>query len=242
LDVEIARASTCHPTRLDFYSMIRRNQIILVSVHADEGLVPKSAQNVLGAIVLSQIQMAAMAGAVADPKNRPFMLYVDEVQDFATGPLDELARQARQKGLGLVVATQDTSTIAPTTLRALKSNLGTLVAFECNAEDAKNALDMMPAYTVSDLMNMGRFKTVISMRSSDGMSRAAFTVEPLAGADVSSEASVQARELELRHKSVVNHTPKSYDDINSWLDARYSPDTPQTQNKDDQDDFGNPLT
>lgn len=142
LDVPIARTSTCHPDKLDFYSLIQSNKILLVSVHADEGVVPKNAQNAIGALILSQIQLAALAHAVVDPEKYPFMVYVDEVQYFTTSALDVLARQARQNGLGMVWLPKTHPTIASTTLQAFKSNIWTLVAFECNAQDARNALDV----------------------------------------------------------------------------------------------------
>lgn len=84
----------------------------------------------------------------------------------------------------------------------------------------------MPQFTVSDLMNMGRYKAVISMRSEDGTSRAAFNVDPVHGADISKDKAIVDREWVLRRASVANHTPMSYDDVNAWLTARYNPPPP----------------
>ncbi len=243
LSYNLVRASTCNPQKLDMHSLIHDNKIILVSVHADESVLPQTAQNVLGSLILTQIQLAALGGAVADPKNKPFMLYVDEMHNFRTGSLDTIARQARQKGLGLVIGTQNVKSIAPTTLRALEGNIGTLVAFECSQEDAENALPLMPLFSVSDLMNMGRYRTAISMRSENGTSRASFSVDPVAAPDVSREQSAMDRELYLRHKSVVDQKFMTYDEVNSWLNTRYEKQRPhQAQDEENTNDFGNPIT
>ena len=236
---DVARLSTCHPQKLDMYSLIRDNKIILVSVHADEGILPKSAQNLLGAIVLSQIQMAAMAKAVRDPKTKPFMLYVDEVQNFVTSSLDDIARQARQNGLGLVMATQYLESIAPKTLKAIEGNIGTLVAFECGQDDAENAVSQMGAFTVVDLINLGRFKTAVSMRSADGLNRAAFSLDPVTAPDVSNEPTAIARELYLRQKSVEKYTRMTYAQVSAWLDRRYGGHATPAPNDDEQ---GSPIT
>ena len=233
---------TCHPQPLDIAALMRKNKILLVSVAAEESQVPESARNVLGAIILAQIQMAALGGAVADPQHKPFMLYVDEVQNFVTSSLDTIARQARQKGLGLVVSTQYTKAIAPKTLKALEGNIGTLVAFECDGDDAESAIGLMPAFSAADLINQGRFKAAVSMRSSENGNRASFSLDPVAAADVSTAPMALERERDLRRQSVDTYTPMTYDDVKAWLDARYRPQAQPSPNTDDPDDFGNPIT
>ncbi len=236
------QAVTCHPKPLNLADLIGKNKIILVSVSADESKVPESARNVLGAIILSQIQMAVLGGAVKDPKNKPFMLYVDEVQNFVSSSLDVIARQARQKGLGLVVTTQYTKSIAPKTLKALEGNIGTLVAFECDMDDAESAISLMPSFTAKDLVNVGRFKAAISMRSADSANRASFSIDPVSAPDVSGDLGSLERELYLREKSVATYTPMTYDEVKSWLVARNGLQQTQAKNEDDDAEFGNPLT
>jgi len=238
----IVQAITCHPKPLDMASLLGNRKIILVSVAADENKVPETARNVLGAIVLAQIQTAALSGAIVDPLNKhPFMLYIDEVQNFVTSSLDVIARQARQKRLGLVVSTQYARSIAPKTLKALEGNIGTLVAFETDDDDASHALPLIPTFTATDLTTMGRFKAVVSMRSATSASRSAFNLEPMAARDVSHEAQALEREQYLRRKSVENYTPMTYDEVKAWLDARYRPPGKPTVLRDDDDDFGNPI-
>jgi hypothetical protein len=238
---------TCHPDTLDFSDLIAKNKIVLVSVHADEKRVPELQRNILGATVVSQIQMAALAGAVADPKNRPFILYVDEVQAFVTSSLDTLARQARQKGLGLVAATQTLKSLSGKTLDAFLGNVGSIVAFESDEPDAKLVLPQMRPFETSDLMSMGKYRAVVSMRPEGGTSRAAFSLEPVSAPDVSQDEALIARELYLRRKSVENYTPKTTAQVKAWLDERYNPQTtPPTAPEKQQpiapsDDFSDPV-
>lgn len=235
------RTITCHPKPLDFTELIRTRKIILISVSADDNKIPESARNVLGAIVLSQIQMAALGGAILEPKTRPFMLYIDEVHNFITTSLDVIARQARQKGLGLVVATQYARSIASKTLKALEGNIGTLVTFETDVDDAHLAIPLMEAFDAVDLSNLGRFKAAVSMRSGETSARSSFSLDPLSAPDISTEAEKLEREMQLRRRSVENYTPMTYDEVNQWLTTRYQPRPGRAKTKDDGDDFGNPI-
>jgi hypothetical protein len=93
----------CHPDGLDFAKFISENKIVLVSLHVNQIKVPAREQRFLGAVLLSQIQIAAMNS----PSGRsPFYVYIDEVQEFVTTSLDEMFTQARKFGLGLTVAHQ----------------------------------------------------------------------------------------------------------------------------------------
>jgi hypothetical protein len=238
-------AITCHPDPLDFERLMGENKIILVSVHADEKKVPELQRNILGATVVSQLQMAALAGAIRDPKNRPYLLYVDEVQEFVTTSLDQVARQARQKGLGLIVATQYLKSLAGKTLDAFLGTIGTICAFECEDADARIVLSQMRPFEVADLAGMGKYRAVVSMRSADGTNRAAFNLEPTNAPDVSKEDEYVERELYLRRLSVKNYTPKPYSEVKEWLNARYNPQSkkpaPQPEAPKPADDFSDPV-
>jgi|GEM_PF-936722 len=219
---------TCHPDPLNLAQLMAENKIILVSLEADRAKVPDAERLVLGAILISQLQLAAMSGAI---KHAPYLLYIDEVQNFVTTSLSEMFSEARKFGLGLVVATQYFKRLAGDTLDAVMANVGTLVAFECDEADARIVSRYTkPHLDTSDLMSLGKYRAVISMRSGDGARQPAFTLEtvepPKVGRTPEAHANAEAKEGWLRRHSVENHTPKSYSEVRAWLDQRYRAPNP----------------
>jgi len=91
----------------------------------------------LGALLLAKIQMSAMSRAdMPEDSRRPWYLYVDEFQNFATDSFTEILSEARKFGLSLVMANQNLSQL-PTTLRSsIKANVGTQVVFRVSQDDA----------------------------------------------------------------------------------------------------------
>lgn len=227
----LLRSITCHPDRLDFASLIRDNKIILVSLEADDAKVPEVERLVLGATIISQIQMAAMSGAISTP---PYLLYIDEVHQFTTTSLPKLLAQARNNGLGLYVATQFFDQLAGKTLDALLGNVGSLIAFEVNEPDARKMLPALRGFDVEDLVNQGTHRAAVSMRASDG-NRYAFSLETedIAVPEMKkAQTDALKRELMLRRKSVKTYTPRSAQEVKAWFDQRYKGPAPTQDNAD----------
>jgi Type IV secretion-system coupling protein DNA-binding domain len=227
---------TCHPDSLNIPKLISENKIILVSLRADETQVPAAERMVLGATIISQIQMAALAGAI---RKEPYLLYIDEVHNFITTSLAKTFVEIRKRGLGLVVANQYFKQLTGETLDALMGTVGSLIAFECDDADAKLlAPYMKPEIDTSHLVKMGKFNAAVSVRSAEGQ-RAAFTIQTLEQPKSTVHERIReakSKEHWLRKKSVENYTPKPYSVVKQWLDDRYkSKPTPQpTSGEDDE--------
>jgi hypothetical protein len=69
----------CHPRSLDFAKLISSGKIILVSLKVDEEKIPPREQRLLGAVLVSQLQMAATKSWKGE---NTFYLYIDEAQYF----------------------------------------------------------------------------------------------------------------------------------------------------------------
>ena len=86
-------AMFCHPDSLDFVQLIKQNKIILVSLEVDKAKVPPSEQQLLGALIVSQIELAARKAG--KPKPVDFRLYVDEAKNFIATSLPDLFDEIR---------------------------------------------------------------------------------------------------------------------------------------------------
>ena len=213
----------CHPQGLDFQKLMAEKKIILLSLAMDEERIPESERNLVGAMVVSQLQMAAMKQA---DRQTPFRLYIDEVQNFVTSALDEVFSEARKFGLSLTVANQYSKQLSGETLEAIMGNVGAMIVFQCGLDDARRlAPYMTPGFAAEDLLNLDKFEAVVKMRFK-GETQPAFSLNTLAPKTVElmsdeEKAACIEREARIRALSVKRYTPLSRSEVMAWLSKRY---------------------
>src|SRR5476649_1002888 len=110
----------------------------ILLVNLSRGQVGEDNAAILGALMVTKIQLAAMSRAdipnVAD--RRPFYLYVDEFQNFATDSFAVILSEARKYGLNLTVANQYVSQMPESVRDAVFGNVGTMVSFRIGPGDS----------------------------------------------------------------------------------------------------------
>jgi hypothetical protein len=128
----------------------------ILIVNLSRGLVGEDNAAVLGSLLVTKIQLAAMSRAdIPMEQRRPFYLYVDEFQNFATDSFAVILSEARKYGLNLTVANQYTSQMVPEVADAIFGNVGSLVSFRVGADDARLLEKYVePQFESSDLLNM----------------------------------------------------------------------------------------
>lgn len=144
---------------------IMDNGKILI-VNLSKGLLGEDNSSVLGAFLVTKIQLAAMSRSdIPDIKDRrPFYLYVDEFQNFATDSFATILSEARKYGLNLTVANQYTSQMSDTVRDAVFGNVGTMISFRVSADDAPTlAKQFEPQFEANDLLQMHNRSFVINM-------------------------------------------------------------------------------
>lgn len=139
----------------------------IMIVNLSRGLVGEDNAAILGALIVTKIQLAAMSRAdTLEVERRPFYLYVDEFQNFATDSFAVILSEARKYGLNLTVANQYISQMALTVRDAVFGNVGNMVIFRVGADDA-NFLGkyVNPQFEAIDLMNVANrhFVTILSI-------------------------------------------------------------------------------
>lgn len=112
-------------------TLMDQGKILLVNI--PQGRLGEDASGLLGAMLVSKIQLTAMARA-GNPAHtkRPFFLYVDEFQNFVTSSFEKILTEARSFGLGLVVANQYPEQLTPSLRLALANNVA--VQLSCYLE------------------------------------------------------------------------------------------------------------
>ncbi|MBR2659007.1 type IV secretion system DNA-binding domain-containing protein [Candidatus Saccharibacteria bacterium] len=138
----------------------------ILVVNLSKGLIGEDNAGILGAFLVTKVQLAAMSRSdipdVAD--RRPFYLYVDEFQNFATDSFAVILSEARKYGLNLTVANQYISQMTDTVRDAVFGNVGTTISFRVSADDAPLLVKQFePTFEAQDLLQMNNRNFVISM-------------------------------------------------------------------------------
>lgn len=139
------------------------NKILIVNL--SRGLVGEDNAALLGALLVTKVQMAAMSRADTSSELRtPFYLYVDEFQNFATDSFATILSEARKYGLNLTVANQYISQMLPEVRDAVFGNVGSIISFRTSADDAGTMIKYFePKFTDHDMVHMHNRHFAVSM-------------------------------------------------------------------------------
>ena len=137
----------------------------ILIVNLSRGLVGEDNAALLGALLVTKVQLAAMSRADIPASERsPFYLYVDEFQNFATDSFATILSEARKYGLNLTVANQYIAQMPMEVKDAVFGNVGSIIAFRMSADDARTMLRYFePKFEEYDLVHMHNRHFVISM-------------------------------------------------------------------------------
>ena len=141
----------------------------ILFVNLSKGKTGEVNSKLLGLIIVSKLQMAAMSRAdIPESDRRDFYLYIDEFQNFVTDSIATILSEARKYKLNLIMAHQYISQLTQennTKIRdAVFGNAGTVAAFRIGVEDAEvMAKEFAPVFSEFDVINIDRFNAYIKM-------------------------------------------------------------------------------
>jgi hypothetical protein len=130
-----------------------------------KGLTGEVNSSLLGLILVSKMQMAAMKRAsIAEADRKDFYLYIDEFQNFTTNSIASILSEARKYKLCMIMAHQYMPQLTDEIREAVLGNVGTIGAFRIGAEDAeKLEKQFEPGFSRFDLVNLDNFTLIIKM-------------------------------------------------------------------------------
>lgn len=152
-------------------------QKILI-VNLSKGKIGEDNSALLGTMMITKVQLAAMSRADVDPSRRPAsFLYVDEFQNFATDSFATILSEARKYNLGLTIAHQYIAQMAPEVKDAVFGNVGSMISFRVGSEDARALTpEFTPVFNENDLVNLQRGHVYIKLLI-DGLAVPAFSAQ-----------------------------------------------------------------
>ncbi len=190
----------------------------ILIVNLSRGLVGEDNAAILGALMVTKIQLSAMSRAdVPEDQRRPFYLYVDEFQNFATDSFAVILSEARKYALNLTVANQYISQMSEPVRNAVFGNVGSIVCFRISPDDAPFLQKYFePQFEAGDLIQQHSrfFVTTMMIHGEKAPAFSAKTLQiPPAPADHTAEIIRLSRERYSQDRSVVEdiirqtHTP-----------------------------------
>ncbi|MBI5404776.1 MAG: type IV secretion system DNA-binding domain-containing protein [Candidatus Kerfeldbacteria bacterium] len=138
-------------------------------VNLSKGRIGEVNANLLGLIIVSKLQMAALSRAnLPEHLRNDFYLYIDEFQNFITDSIATILSEARKYRLNLTMAHQYMGQLSQgqdTKIRdAVLGNVGTMIAFRIGVEDADIlAKQFAPVFNAFDLVNIDRYQAYVRL-------------------------------------------------------------------------------
>ncbi len=144
----------------DIEDVMNSGKILLVNV--SQGKLGEDNSALLGAMIITKIQLAAMSRVyIPEEERRDFFLYIDEFQNFATNSFVKILSEARKYRLSLILANQYMAQIPDEVKAAIFGNAGSMISFILGAQDADwMQKEFGNKYTQEDLVSLGRYQVV----------------------------------------------------------------------------------
>ncbi len=164
--------------RLQIRNVMNSQQVLIVNL--SKGRSGDDASTMLGSLLVTQLQLAAMSRADMPERDRQdFFAYVDEFQNFATESFATILSEARKYRLSLTLANQYLDQMDEPIRHAVFGNVGSLLAFQVGARDAETLAEQFGGGLLpSDLMALPRY-TAYARLLIDGMPSRPFSMETL---------------------------------------------------------------
>ncbi|OGZ46578.1 MAG: hypothetical protein A3J55_02705 [Candidatus Ryanbacteria bacterium RIFCSPHIGHO2_02_FULL_45_17b] len=225
---------------LDLYDAMNQEKIILVNV--SKGRIGEDNSQLLGAMVITKLQLAAMERVrIPEEERKDFYLYVDEFQNFATDSFASILSEARKYRLNLVIAHQYVGQLVTDTSTRVRDavfgNVGTLIVFRVGATDAEFLeKEFEPEVTIEDLVGLPNHHIYLKLMISQVRSRpfSASTLPPLIVESTVRTANIvidASRKTYARKREDVEEEMNRWSGFGSKLGVR-AEDKPQPQKQD----------
>lgn len=212
---------------IDIRKIMDEGKIFIVNI--SRGRIGEDASRLLGALLVTRIQLAAMSRVdIPEHERKDFYLAVDEFQHFATQSFANILSEARKYHLCLVMANQYIKQMEEEVRDAVFGNVGTLVAFRVGAEDSEFLEKwLQPDFMAADIVNLGKRQMYLKLMI-DGISSSPFmarTLDRFPALERSNRAAI------IEHTRTTYGTPRAEVDkaIAAWAGIQTNPETGEIQ-------------
>ncbi len=211
---------------IDIFEIMNTGKIFLVNV--SKGRIGEDNSSLLGAMLITKIQLAAMERVrVPEEERVDFFLYVDEFQNFATDSFANILSEARKYRLNIILAhqyigqlvTMGASAISTKVRDAVFGNVGTMILFRVGAADAEFLEpEFEPEFMIQDIVNLPNRSIYLKLMV-NGVTCRPFSATTLAPFNVKSLTDVAEQVIEGSRKRYARPRWMVEKEINEWAGA-----------------------
>jgi len=152
-----------HKSSVDLEDIMDSGKVLLVNL--SQGKIGEDNAALLGAMIITQLQLAAMNRInINEEQRKDFYLYVDEFQNFATSAFIKILSEARKYRLCLNLTNQYIGQLEEDLQKAIFGNAGTLISFVIGSMDAKiMASEFGQIYKEEDMVALGMYQIAMKL-------------------------------------------------------------------------------
>jgi len=204
---------------LNIPEIMNSGKILLVNV--SKGKIGEDNSALLGAMIITKIQLAAMERVrIPEDERVDFYLYVDEFQNFATDSFAAILSEARKYRLNLFIAHQYVGqlvTDVSTKVRdAVFGNVGTMISFRVGATDAEFLeKEFEPEFMMQDLINLPNYHIYLKLMV-DGVTSRAFSASTLPPLKYDTEPNISERIIAASRRQYSRNREEVEVQITEW--------------------------
>jgi hypothetical protein len=178
-------------TSIDIENVIRSSKLLLVNLASKN--IGEEGMSLLGSMLMSKVWFEAKR--IDKDERRPFVVYADEFQNFATSDFSQALSEARKFKLELILAHQFFQQLPDDVFHSVMGNVKTKVYYRCGLEDAQMvAKDLQGKLLEQEVMETPEFHANVKV-----------------GEDVFSLYVPQEREANFDSQFVNNLTQSAYE-------------------------------
>lgn len=168
---------------IDFDEIINSGKILICNF--SKGLLGEDTAELFGITVLAKLQLASLRRArIEQDERRPYYLYVDEFQNFATASFVQMLSEARKYRLFLTMAEQSTSQQDDQQMVSIiLANVGTVICFRTgNPQDEKALVPLFKPFIdegeISNLPAYNFYAKLSAIKAQEPLSGHTLLLEP----------------------------------------------------------------
>ena len=211
---------------IDIDEIMNTQKILLVNV--SKGRIGEDNSAILGAMIITKIQLAAMERVrISEDERKDFYLYVDEFQNFATDSFVNILSEARKYRLDLIIAHQYVGQLVTDTSTAVRDavfgNVGTMISFRVGAADAEFLeQEFTPEFLQNDLIRLDNRNVYIKLMI-DGITSRPFSATTITLAPVIKDDKKREEIIKISRSKYAHSVRSVEEEINRWAGSMEVP-------------------
>lgn len=211
-------------TAIDLREVMDSGKILLIKL--SKGELGEDASALLGAMLITKIQLAAMSRAdIPEEQRKDFYLFVDEFQNFATESFATILSESRKYRLNLAMANQYVAQMPEEVQAAVFGNVGTIISFRVGGADAQWLVkEFEPVFTEIDIVNLDKYHIYLK-QAINGVTGDAFSARTIPLPD----------ETTPYREQIIERTRQTYARPRDEVEAAMVETSPAMQQADDAD-------